>query len=84
MIIVGEDPDKNPANTGYAQEYKTGNGYPDDMIVVSDPSWITFREGVSHASSVSLPFFAVLDSKMTMLYSGSDEKTIIDEYLLGL
>lgn len=76
--MVGEDQDKNAATLGYANDYKNSYGFPEDMMVVSDPSWTTIREGVSHATSTSMPFFAVLDSQMTLLYAGSDEATVTE------
>ena len=73
---MGEDEQKNAATLGYTQDYKTNVGYPDSVTVVSDPGWEVLREGISHANSLSMPFFAVLDSQMTLLYTGSDEGAV--------
>ena len=72
IVAVGEDEEKNPATVGYTQDYKVKNNYGDEALVVADPSWNTIREGISHANSVAMPFVAVLDKQMTLLYAGDD------------
>jgi hypothetical protein len=76
IIAVGEDEAKNAATLGYTQDYKASVGYPDTVTVVADPGWSVLREGISHANSIAMPFFAVLDSQMTLLYTGSDEGAV--------
>lgn len=76
IIAVGEDEEKNLATLGYTQDYKNNLGYPDSVTVVADPGWEVLKEGISHASTIAFPFFAVLDSQMTLLYAGSDEGAV--------
>ena len=74
--MVGENEEKQPATLGYTNDYKNALGYGDEVTVVCDPGWEEVRAGVSHASSVSFPFFAVLDGRMQLLYAGSDEAAV--------
>ena len=83
MIVVGEDETKQPATLGYTNDYKSSVGYGDEVTVVCDPGWEAVQGGISHASSISFPFFSVLDGQMRLLYAGSDEVAVQGLVLSG-
>ena len=67
MVIIGENAQQYPASVNDAAYYKAAAGFPDDMIVVADPSFQKAGSAVQHPSTLGLPFMAMLGGDMEIL-----------------
>jgi hypothetical protein len=76
---VGQDQYQQPATVSYAEQYKTGHGYPAEVIAVADPGWMKIAQAINHGSgTIPLPLFAVLDGTMTLIYFGPSAGQVVN------